>query len=75
MEVGLTYLEEAQKVVGLGRPAGDGGSLAEGVGKDDTLTESTVLHGGREERRGGDFFPQVEPEQLMLVNQKQSHRL
>lgn len=67
--IAFTYLEEAQKIAGLGRPAGDGGSLAEGIGKDNTLTERTVLHSGREERRRGDFFPQIETTQAMLRSQ------
>lgn len=71
MNILFTYLEEAQKVVGLGRPAGDVGSLTEGSSKDDTLTERTVLDGGREERRRRDFFPQIEP---TLRSQKQSHQ-
>lgn len=70
----FTYLEETQEIVGLGCPAGDGGSLTEGISKDDTLTERTVLNGGREERRRRDFFPQIEPTQSTLRSQKQSHQ-
>ena len=51
-------LEEAENVVGLRRVGGRRG--ADGGGEGGTEAEGGVLLGGREERRGADFLPQVE---------------
>ena len=55
-----SYLQEAEKVVGLRGVATDDRGLADPVGEGCTLAERAVLNGSREERRGIDLLPEIE---------------
>lgn len=54
-----TYLQEAKQVGGLGLVSADHARLSNQCGKCGTLAQSTVLDGGREERRRANFLPEI----------------
>ena len=67
-----SYLQEAEKVVGLRGVATDDRGLADPVCERRALAQRAVLHRGREERRGVHLLPEVEPIDIPMRHQRTS---